>query len=29
MGGNMIAEAGLSVQPKGPREALPSDDAVR
>jgi hypothetical protein len=28
LSGNAIAEAGLSVQPKGPRKAPPSDDAV-
>jgi hypothetical protein len=28
LSGGTIAEAGLSVQPKGPRKAPPSDDAV-
>jgi hypothetical protein len=28
LSGNVITEAGLSVQPKGPRKAPPSDDAV-
>jgi hypothetical protein len=28
LSGNAITEAGLSVQPKGPRKAAPSDDTV-